>query len=70
MLSPEQLTEYRRMTAGERLSLTLKMIDWSLPQLLSGPEEVVDRRFELLARENDLRNKKMLQGLAKANRKT
>jgi len=66
MLSQEQLATYRAMTPGQRLKLTLEMIDWSFPQLLSGPPDVVDRRFALLNRQNDERNQAMLDGLARS----
>jgi hypothetical protein len=66
MLSKETLEEYRRMTPGERLSLTLKMIRESVPWLLHGPPEVVKRRFELLRRQNDERNRNMLEGIARS----
>jgi hypothetical protein len=66
MLSDEQLAAYRRMTPGERLALTFEMLDWSLPQMLQGPADVVDRRFDLLNRQNDERTRRMLEGLARA----
>jgi hypothetical protein len=53
MLSRETLEQYRRMTPGERLKLTLDMIRENTPYLLQGPPDVVDRRFELLRRQND-----------------
>ena len=65
MLSPETLERYRQMTLGERLKLTLEMTRESTPYLLQGPEERVARRFELLNRENDLRNQNMLEALAR-----
>ncbi|HUE73677.1 MAG TPA: hypothetical protein VMP01_22555 [Pirellulaceae bacterium] len=65
MLSPEALERYRRMSLSERLALVLEMIRQETPYLLAGPPEVVDRRFELLRRENDLRNENMLRGIAK-----
>ena len=68
MLSDEQLEEYRRMTPGERLALSFKMLEYAWPQLLRGPKEVVDRRFELLERENNLRNKNMLEALARSKK--
>jgi hypothetical protein len=64
MLSKETLEEYRRMTPGQRLELTLQMVRDATPYLLKGPPDVVDRRFELLRRENDLRNQNMLRGFA------
>ena len=66
MLSRETLEAYRRMTPSERLVLTLQAIREAEPYLLKGSKEVVDRRFELINRENDLRNRAMLEALAKA----
>jgi hypothetical protein len=68
MLSRETLEEYRRMTLGERLKLTLQMIEENEPALLQGPPEVVARRFELLRRQNDERNRRMLEGIARTRR--
>jgi len=68
MLSDEQLAAYRRMTPGQRLALTFEMLDWSFPQLLRGPARLVDRRFQLLNRQNDERTRRMLAGLAKAEK--
>jgi hypothetical protein len=65
MLSPETLEMYRRMTPSERLKLTLQMIDENIPYLLQGPPELVARRFELLRRENDARNRNMLTAIAR-----
>ena len=44
MLSRETLERYRRMKPGERLTITLQMIDEAVPQLLQGDPEVIDRR--------------------------
>ncbi|MGD0897962.1 MAG: hypothetical protein ABR915_08995 [Thermoguttaceae bacterium] len=68
MLSRETLEQYRRMTPGERLKLTLEMIDESIPYLLRGTPEQVDRRFELLRRQNDERNLRMLTAIARTRR--
>ena len=68
MLSRETLEMYRRMTPGERLSLTLEMIRENTPYLLKGPPDVVERRFELLRRENNLRNENMLRGIARTRK--
>ncbi len=65
MLSRETLERYRAMSNSERLRLTLQMINESLPYLLEGPPEVVDRRFELLRRQNDERNRRMLEAIAR-----
>lgn len=65
MLSQETLDEYRRMTPGQRLELALRMTEENLPALVAGPEQVVRRRFELLNRENDLRNDNMRRAIAR-----
>lgn len=66
MLSRETIERYRKMTPGERLSLTLEACREAMPYLVSGPPEIVDRRFELIRRENDARNRAMLERLAEA----
>jgi hypothetical protein len=69
MLSDRQLAAYREMTPGQRLAVTFEMLDWSFPQLLRGPKEVVDRRFELLNRQNEERTRRILDALAHAEKK-
>ena len=64
MLSQETLDQYRRMTVGERLDLTFEMMRDNTPYLLQGSEDVVSRRFELIERENDLRNERILAALS------
>ena len=66
MLSRQTVEAYRRMTPSQRLALTLQAMRDSVPYLLRGPKEVVERRFELIRRENNLRNRQMLEGLARA----
>lgn len=68
MLSQETLDEYRRMTPGQRLELTLEMIRENTPYLFKGPPEVVERRFELLRRQNDERNRLMLEAIARTKK--
>ena len=70
MLSRETLEMYRRMTTAERLKLAIEMSDAALPYLLKGTPEQVDRRFELLRRQNDERNRRMLEGIARTVKKT
>ncbi|MFM7070892.1 MAG: hypothetical protein ACKO38_03735 [Planctomycetota bacterium] len=65
MLRPERLESYRRMTTDERLALTAEMVRENTPYLLLGSAQVVARRFELLRRQNDERNEKMLRALAR-----
>lgn len=68
MLSPETLERYRRMTPGERLALAIKLTKDSEPYLLYGTHEQIDRKFELIRRENDLRNQRMLEAFARTKR--
>jgi hypothetical protein len=65
MMSRETAERYRRMTPSERLRITLEMIREATPYLLRGTPEQVDRRFELLRRQNDERNRRMLSGIAR-----
>lgn len=65
MLSRATLEQYRAMSLSERLRLTLQMIQETTPMLLEGPTEVVARRFDLLCRQNDERNRRMLEGIAR-----
>jgi len=65
MLSQETLDAYRRMTPGERLAIALEMTQANLPALLEGTPSVVARRFELLRRENDLRNEAIRRAISR-----
>ena len=65
MLSRETLQQYRSMTPSERLRLTLEMITENTPYLLRGTPEEIDRRFELLRRQNDERNRRILTAIAR-----
>ena len=66
MLSQETLKQYRRMTPSERLAQTILSMEGIDRALLSGTPQQVDRKFELLRRENDLRNTNMLTAIAKS----
>ncbi len=65
MLGQETLDTYRHMTLSQRLNLTLEMVQENTPYLLHGSPDVVARRFELMRRENDCRNRNMLSALAR-----
>jgi hypothetical protein len=69
MLSDKTLEMYRRMTPGERLRLTLELMRESERYLLVGTPEQIDRKFELLERENDARNRAMLTAIAASERR-
>ena len=66
MLSPEVAKKYREMSVADRLRLTLRMTDESIPYLVCGPADERRKRFELLRRENDERNRHMLEALARS----
>jgi hypothetical protein len=68
MLSDEAIEVYRKMTPGERLEVTLRMMRENMPYFFEGPEEVVRRRLELLERENNARNENMLRAIARTKR--
>jgi len=63
MLSPETLQSYRKMTPGERLRLTFKLMQGVDRMLCQGTSDQVARKFELLRRANDRRNENMLQAI-------
>jgi hypothetical protein len=65
MLHPETLESYRRMTPSERLQLTFEMIRANTPYLFIGTPDQVDRKFELLRRQNMDRNKRILEAFAR-----
>ncbi len=65
MLSSETLETYRRMTPGERLRLTFDLMQGIETILLSGMTEQIDRKFELMRKENELRNCNMLTAIAR-----
>ncbi len=66
MLSREQLEAYRLLSPGERIAISLRMTSEQWPAMMSGTPEQIDRRFELLNRENDLRNQNVLKRLARS----
>jgi hypothetical protein len=68
MLSRETIEGYRRMTVAERADLVLAMLRDNVPALLAGPQDIVDRRFELLRRQNDERNRTMREYMARTGR--
>ena len=59
MLHRETLEAYRKMTPSEKLTLTFQMIRDNTPYLFLGTPDQVDRKFELLRKQNDDRNQRM-----------
>ena len=66
MLSAETLELYRHMTPSERLMLTIQSMEGIDRALLAGTALQIDRKFQLLRRENDLRNENMLKAIARS----
>jgi hypothetical protein len=65
MLSPETARRIREMSVVDRLRLTLRMIDEAMPFLTRGTPDEVRRRFDRLRQENDDRNRRVLEALAR-----
>jgi hypothetical protein len=63
MMSNTQRERLRRMTPGERLALAFQLTRANTSALVAGSPEIVARRFELLRRENDARNRGIVAGL-------
>ncbi len=68
MLTAETIAKYRRMTPSQRLELSLRMTEEQLPDLVRGLPEDVRRRFTMLQKENDLRNRNMRVAIARTRR--
>lgn len=68
MLHPETLEAYRRMTPSERLQLTLEMTRENGPRMFRGTSEQIERRFEILRIQNDDRNRRMLEAIARTRK--
>ena len=66
MLSAETLESYRRMTPAERFRVTIELSRPAWRALTQGDPQVVQRRFERLEQENDLRNRRICEGLRRA----
>lgn len=67
MLSPETLESYRQMTPSQRLRLTIELCRSAWRALGEGDPQIVERRFQRLAQENELRNQRICEGLRRAD---
>ena len=65
MLSKETLERYRRMTTSERAVVVVQSMRENWPYMFSGSDEMIAKRFELLRRQNDERNRNILEGFAR-----
>jgi hypothetical protein len=55
------------MLPSERLALALRATWDAIPYLLHGSPEIVDRKFELIRREHEARNRRICERLAAAS---
>jgi hypothetical protein len=60
MLSQQSVSHYLSLTPGERLKITLEACRRHEPCLLIGEPDHVDRKFELIRRENEARNANLI----------
>lgn len=65
MLHPETLEAYRRMTPSQRLQMALEMVRENAHRMFAGSPAMVDRRFEILRRQNDDRNQRMREAIGR-----
>ena len=68
MLSQKTIARYLTMPLGDKLRLVLDMCRESSRFLLMGSSEHVARKFELIRRENDARNRNMLSAIARTRK--
>ncbi|MBX3417038.1 MAG: hypothetical protein KF851_05495 [Pirellulaceae bacterium] len=68
MLSRETLETYRQMTPGQRLEIALEMMRPNMERMFAGTPEMVERRFELLRRQNEDRNRRMLAAISRTGK--
>jgi hypothetical protein len=68
MQSDAKRDEYRRMTPAERLRLTFDLIEEGWRYLNVGTEEQVRKKYQRIHEENDLFNRRVLEGLARTKK--
>ena len=65
MLHPETLAAYRAMTPSEKMAITMQMMRENAVRFFSAPPELIDRRLDILRKQNDDRNQRMLEAIAR-----
>ena len=53
------------MTTSERAAIVVQSMRENWPAMFEGSNETIRKRFELLRRQNDERNRNMLKGFAR-----
>lgn len=66
MLSEEQIRAYRAMTPGERIAMSIEMIEGGWEYLFCGDAALTERKFELLESNNWKRNANLLAAFARS----
>lgn len=65
MLHPETLQAYRRMTPSEKMAVTVRMMQENAQRFFSAPDDLIQRRLEILRKQNDDRNQRLLVAFAR-----
>ncbi len=65
MLHPETLDVYRRMTPSEKMAVAVRMMQENAERFFSVPDELIQRRLEILRKQNDDRNQRMLTAMSR-----
>lgn len=65
MLSQEQREQFRGMTPGERMALSLELTRQFEERLMKKPQRIIDRFFRMWHHENDMRSKNLLEAFAR-----
>ena len=65
MLHPETLEAYRRMTPSEKMAITMQMMRENAQRFVAAPPDVIEKRLEILRKQNDDRNQRMLEAIAR-----
>lgn len=66
MQSAAKREEYRRMTPSERLRITFDLIEEGWAYLNVGTPEQIRRKYERIKEQNDLFNRRVREGMARA----
>jgi hypothetical protein len=66
MMSPETLARIRSMTLDEKMALTIQMMRENGRRFWSAPPEVIANRLEIIRKQNDDRNRRLLEAFARS----
>ena len=66
MLHPETLQRYRQMSLDEKMTLTIQLMRENGRRFWSAPPEVIEKRLEIIRKQNDDRNRRLLEAFARS----